>query len=618
MHATFLSLILVSLCGITNALRIPVTARRELAEANAKSPGRWSGGRRYGGRGGGVRTSMMADDDLTIDNAKDIVYATNITLGGKEFPIQLDTGSSDVWVMPPFKLNTTRDTKIPVELTFGIGKASGNISFAPMELGNYKVKEQAFLNATNATSFDAIFNNGIFGILGLSFDQGSSVFVDNFVATNKTDGRTFLGNVFAQNASAPNMFTVLLGRTDDTDGNQEGIFTVGEYDPEFPDLASQPKLLRTPAQLTAQSVDIPRWSVQMDAMKVNGKAFQFNKSNVAEAAAGKTVAVLDTGFTFSQIPPAAVDAIYQSIPGATFNNATKLYEVPCTSTTELVFTFGGVDFPVDPLDITVVKLNDKNETVCNNAFRSISLPPGAPAALDMILGVSFLKNAYTSFDFGDWTPDNTTAGVPFVQMLPTTNLKKAAETFPQIRKKQVEIKKASVTAPTSTVAATATATSTAKATATATAANNAANNAAVEAFVNALRSFINSVKTRRADADADSQPGSEPLALTQPVHAHSHNGGGRVRIVVASHLGGPIRIPMMPASVSRCANRVLNSHGPVFLTVLSGIMVLMLVAAVAGTVLAVRAVMRRREDGYEAIYIRDESEVVEDDQVSRY
>lgn len=273
---------------------------------------------------------------------------------------------------------------------------------------------------TNATDFGAIFSNGIFGILGLSFDQGSEVFTETFIqsGTNSTAGRTFLSNVFAQNTSAPNIFTVLLGRTDDTDGPQEGVFTIGEYDDQYKDVANQPKLPRTPAQLH-QLTTLPRWSVQMDGMKVNGQAFQFNQSSVSEAAPGKTVAVLDTGFTFSQIPPAAVDFIYKNIPGSTWNSNTSLYEIPCENTADLVFSFGGVDFPIDPLDITVVKTNNLNQTVCNNAFRyvtvvclkrrttlticafysAISLPPASQVGdlgLDMILGVSFLKNAYVS------------------------------------------------------------------------------------------------------------------------------------------------------------------------------------------------------------------------------
>ena len=128
--------------------------------------------------------------------------------------------------------------------------------------------------------------------MGLAFDQSSTVFIETILSfgRNNTQGRTFLGNIFAQNKTAPNLFTVLLGRTDDPAGDQEGVFTIGEYDPEFKTVAQQPKLTRTPAQLDNITTE-PRWSIQMDKMLVNGKEFKFNKSAVPEAAAGKTVMV---------------------------------------------------------------------------------------------------------------------------------------------------------------------------------------------------------------------------------------------------------------------------------------------------------------------------------------
>lgn len=69
MHASFLYLILVSLCGITNALRLPVVARDDMPT--------WQGSR---GRHG-IHTYMFSaangdGDDLDIDNAKDIVVST--------------------------------------------------------------------------------------------------------------------------------------------------------------------------------------------------------------------------------------------------------------------------------------------------------------------------------------------------------------------------------------------------------------------------------------------------------------------------------------------------------------------------------------------------------------
>ena len=150
-----------------------------------------------------------------------------------------------------------------------------------------------------------------------------------------------MSNIFAQNTSAPNMFTVLLGRSYDKDGPEEGAFTISEYVDGFEDVAKQTKLFRTPAQ-TVNITDTPRWSVIMDSMTVNGKKFKFNESVVDEVEDDKQVVVLDTGFTFSQLPPAAVDFIYSSIPGAKFNSTSGLWVVPCESTTQLSFEFGWV------------------------------------------------------------------------------------------------------------------------------------------------------------------------------------------------------------------------------------------------------------------------------------
>ena len=199
----------------------------------------------------------------------------------------------------------------------------------------------AFLNATAASSFSDIFSQDIFGIMGLCFDLASTVFVETAVKTNSTIGQTFLTNVFKQNPNEPNLFTILLGRSYDNDGPQEGAFTIGEYVTGFEDVAKQPKLFRTPAQ-TNLSAEEPRWSVQMDSMTVNGKQFSFKPSSVPEAEPGKQVVVLDSGFTYSQLPPDAVTFIYSSIPGAVQNETTGGWVVPCDGTTSLSFEFGWV------------------------------------------------------------------------------------------------------------------------------------------------------------------------------------------------------------------------------------------------------------------------------------
>ncbi|KAJ3523571.1 hypothetical protein NM688_g8705 [Phlebia brevispora] len=383
-----LSLLLISLGGVANALHLPVVARSpvprqmmSMMTQNGNSP------------------VLMQQFPFTqnVENARDVAYATNITLGGQEFPIQLDTGSSDLWVFPPFPLELTNTTDIPASLAFGIGNVNGTIAFANMSLGPYEVPSQAFLNATNATNFDAIFSSGIIGIMGLSFDLASTVFLETAATFggNDTQGLTFLSNVFLQNLSAPNLFTVLLGRSYDDEAPQEGVFTISEYVDEFSCVADQTKLVRTPSQIANLTTE-PRWSVQMDSMTVNGQQFQFNASSVSEAAPGKQVAVLDTGFTFSQLPPAL------SISSTAASRAPRSTRRPDSGSfpacaQQTCRSSLGQTIPVHPLDITTVSLDDNNNTICTNAYQPISLPPGTSAGFDFIMGDSFLRNAYVSY-----------------------------------------------------------------------------------------------------------------------------------------------------------------------------------------------------------------------------
>lgn len=195
---------------------------------------------------------------------------------------------------------------------------------------------------TRAVDLGAIKSNGINGIMGLGFDIGSAITVkmgEVWGTDGAKKGLTFMSNIFAQNKTTPNMFSVLLGRAYDRDGPEDGAFTIGEYVEGYEEIAQQPKLYRTPAQLGPNITQIPRWTVQLDSMKVNGKAFQFNKSSVPEAAAGKQVVLLDTGYTFSQLPKAAVDFIYSTIPGAHYNASNGYWQVPCNETTKLSFQF---------------------------------------------------------------------------------------------------------------------------------------------------------------------------------------------------------------------------------------------------------------------------------------
>ena len=179
---------------------------------------------------------------------------------------------------------------------------------------------------------------GYDGIMGMAFDVASIYgTVQQAWGTDAADqlARSPITSLFAMNPALPNNFDVELARTSELDDEADGAFVISGHADGFEQVASAPQLSRVSDQ---------HWSIVMDAMKVNGQAFSFNKSRISGTPSGKIVAALDTGFSFPPLPAAAVDAIYSTIPGALFDSVAQLWIVPCDAGTNLTFTFGYVVF----------------------------------------------------------------------------------------------------------------------------------------------------------------------------------------------------------------------------------------------------------------------------------
>ncbi|KAF4564594.1 hypothetical protein EYR36_002531 [Pleurotus pulmonarius] len=334
-------------------------------------------------------------------------YAGNITIGGQNIIVSLDTGSADLWAyLPDRRPQLTNSTSIVGNLTYAVGSAEGPINFAALEFAGFSVPSQAFIDVAQTADMDGVFAGGASGLLGLGFDATNSVINEKFeqaFGSATTLGRSPIANIFYQNMTLPNFFTLLLGRTDDPDDERAGVFTISEYIPEFSAVGDTPKL-------TSQTIE--HWSVLVDGVNVGNQSLPFN-SSVATTPNGKAIAVLDSGFSLPPIPSALVDAIYGAIPG-------------------------GRNFPIHPIDFTSIatmSLNGTNVTYCFNTYQSITFGDGE---FDMILGDAFLKNAYVSFDYGSFDDQGHLTEKPFIQLLPTTDSKEAWAEFIAIRAKALE------------------------------------------------------------------------------------------------------------------------------------------------------------------------------------
>ncbi|KAJ2928438.1 hypothetical protein H1R20_g8656, partial [Candolleomyces eurysporus] len=405
-------------------------------------------------------TSGDGPGDNSITNHLDLRYSTNITLGGKDFVVLLDTGSTDLWVLPDDRDGGLYNiTDIPVQLGYGGGSSGveGPIAVASFQMGSFNVSQQAFLHVESYTGV-TLKNFGIDGLLGLSFDFGTASPINQAVtARNATWGSSVLSNIFSQDGRNGSNFVALdLSRTDDLEDIDGGSFSIGEYAEPWKAVAQAPRLYQYP-----QGGD--RWTTLLEGITVGGTPLNFS-SLVRDAPDGRLVTLLDTGNARAHLPPNLRNDLYSRIPGAvtfTAEGQPRLWLIPCNTTTMVEFTFSGQRFPIHPLDLSYLSApltaGGQQYTACIGSIDGDDVP--ASQGYEVSLGDIFLRNVYSvgqnesptktgllghckqqvfeshslyhSFDFGD--PNGTAAGQPYMQLLAQTDPANATAQVAPIR-----------------------------------------------------------------------------------------------------------------------------------------------------------------------------------------
>ncbi|KAI0052261.1 acid protease [Auriscalpium vulgare] len=356
-----------------------------------------------------------------LDNDTNFGYYTNITLGGSNYEVSIDTGSSDLWVVGP--VPNARDSGATAEVQYAIGGVEGSVKFATLELLGSIIEDQAFLEAD-------INNIGIGeGLIGLGPFWGSSIYE---ALGEQPVGDPPLDSIFRQNASAPNILTVLLDRSNDPGNPYPGDMSIGELLPGYDAITEQPQL---PVTLNpGNDVSNQHWQLLLDedgvigpdgqpAAVVSGVPSTQNKAQLT--------VVFDTGFTFPQVLPSVAESFYSGIEGAQFDSVSNFWIIPCTAEVNVAFKFGGVSYPIHPLDMSSEIDDPSYAGSCIGQFQPITFN-GDPD-LDMILGMSFLRNVYLLINAGDFVDQTSNKANPYIQLLSTTNSTAAHLDFVNVR-----------------------------------------------------------------------------------------------------------------------------------------------------------------------------------------
>lgn len=89
------------------------------------------------------------------------------------------------------------------------------------------------------------------------------------------------------------------------------------------------------------------------------------------------------------------------MPGALYQNISgigEVYTLPCDVELNVTFKFGGVEYPVHPLDTSISTLKKKDalgNTFCIGSFQPI-ISTAQASTYDMILGMSFCEYPFAA------------------------------------------------------------------------------------------------------------------------------------------------------------------------------------------------------------------------------
>ncbi|KZT73137.1 acid protease [Daedalea quercina L-15889] len=357
-----------------------------------------------------VSVNTNYNGNLGFSNGADFVYTATIYVQGYPFQVQIDSGSSDLWLdTSNVTLDGLQDTGVIGSIGYVDGSsATGPIALANVTLGEFTVEGQAFINAPGSNATTAGFD---VGLLGVGPPAGSSV-------TAQLSNSSYDGYPFLVNPDEPNFIAFLLSRSDAgiTDG---GVMSIGELVQDYVAVLDQPKL---------SVVSSSSWEAFMDGVYINGELITGYSNGAigvtAEPGPNQTTIILDTGTSYATAPQYYVDAMYKNVPGAVYNDSIGFYTLPCDTKLNVSMVFGSSMYPMDPIDVTAVQVNDDGSYFCIGVFS----PTPDNAGVDFILGDSFMRNVYSLLSYGSNFTGNGDVP-PYMQILSITDLDQAFANF---------------------------------------------------------------------------------------------------------------------------------------------------------------------------------------------
>ncbi|KAF7975294.1 hypothetical protein HWV62_10060 [Athelia sp. TMB] len=358
-----------------------------------------------------------------------------MSVGGQNFSLTLDTGSSDLWVVssdcqdsdckgvPAYSSSSSPGFQAlnkPFALSYLMGSVSGSVATDSVSLGPYDVASQIFASA-NHTNGLGLSSTSTSGILGLSFPFAASI--------PATQGHTLLENIFASLNDYERFFAYKLGRAPaqnqslpQSSGSSSpngsismaslSSFTIGQLDPDIAN--STDGFAYTPVRaLDGTTYDY--WKLPLQSLTIDSKPLPLSGSLMPGATA--PIAVLDTGTTLILGPSIDVDNFWTSVGSAGTvrkNAGSGMWEVQCTRAVSVGLVLGDdaskKEYAVHPEDMSW----GESTSAGGWCMGGIQANDNVNSA-DWLLGDVFLRNVYVTHH------GTTFTSPPLIGLLNTTD-----------------------------------------------------------------------------------------------------------------------------------------------------------------------------------------------------
>ncbi|KAG0663087.1 Type I transmembrane sorting receptor [Rhodotorula mucilaginosa] len=325
-----------------------------------------------------ARRASTGSDSLT-SYQNDNLWAGKITIGSpaQSFIMDFDTGSSDLWVPSSacsgsgcgtharYTATSSSTSKAVTGKTLNVQYGDGSTASGPVysdsvTVGGLTATGQTFGTATTLTgNFGSSPSDGL---VGMAYPALSQLGVPPFFNTLWSEGRvaanSFSFRLATQNSAASELY---LG------GLNSAKYVAGTT-------GYTPVISQT------------YWAINTN-VAVNGQAV---------SGLGTLAAIADTGTTLIVVPTADAQTFWASVPGAApYSGGGGYYTFPCNQAPKVTFQFPG---SLTKWATPYLNLG----TVSYGSNQCVGAIVGQDAGLNAwILGDSFLKGVYTTFDFAN-------------------------------------------------------------------------------------------------------------------------------------------------------------------------------------------------------------------------